>query len=71
MAAVVVVIVPFYAAFIVTLQAIEMSSSGGIVIMPLASLRQIRYGEIIVVAAFNLVREAMLHGGIGLLDVVG
>ena len=31
---------------------------------------QIRYGEIVVVAAFNLVGEAMLHGGPGLFDVV-
>jgi len=29
----------------------------------LVGVRQIRYGEIVVVAAFNLIGEAMLHGG--------
>ena len=70
MAAVAVVIAPFYAAIIATRHAIGMSSSGDVILMPLVILRQIRYGEIIVVAAFNLVGEAMLHGGLGLLDVV-
>ena len=48
-----------------------MSSLGDVVLTPLVGLRQIRYEEIVVVAAFNLVGEAMLHGGLGLLNVVG
>ena len=71
MAAVAVVIAPFYTAIIATRQAIGTSSSGDVVLMPLVGLSQIRYGEIVVVAAFNLVGEAMLHGGLGLLDAVG
>ena len=65
------VAVPFYAAIIVTQQAIRTSSPSDVVLMPLVGLSQIRYGEIVVVAAFNLVGEAMLHGGLGLLDAVG
>ena len=57
----------FYAAIIV----VGVSSSGDVVLMPLVGLKQIRYGEIVVVAAFNLVGEAMLHGGLRLLDAVG
>ena len=30
----------------------------------LVGIRQIRYGEIVVVAIFNMVREAMLRGGV-------
>ena len=71
MAVVAVVITPFYAAIIAMRQAIETSSLDDIVLMPLVGLRQIRYGEIVVVAAFNLVGEAMLHGGLGLLDADG
>ena len=71
MAAVAVVIVPFYMAIIATRQAIETSSLYDVILMLLVGLRQIRYGEIIVVATFNLVGEAMLHGGLGLLDPVG
>ena len=71
MAAVTVIITPFFMAIIATWQAIEMSTSGDIILMPLVGLRQIRYGEIIVATAFNLVGEAMLHGGLGLLDAVG
>ena len=71
MAMVAVVIAPFYVAIIVMRQAIRTSSSGDVVLMPLVGLRQIRYGELVVVAAFNLVGEAMLHGGLGLLDAVG
>ena len=71
MAAVAVVIAPFYTAIIATRQAIGTSSPGNIILMPLVSLKQIIYGEIVVVAAFNLVGEAMLHGGFGLLDAVG
>ena len=71
MAAVTAVIAPFYAAIIAMRQTIGMSSSGDVIIMPLVGLRQIRYGEIVVVAAFNLVGEAMLYGGLGLLDAIG
>jgi len=71
MAAVAVVIAPFYTAIIATRQAIGTSSPGNIILMPLVSLKQIIYGEIVVVATFNLVGEAMLHGGLGLLDAVG
>ena len=42
-----------------------MSSPIDVVLMPLVGLRQIRYGEIVVVAAFNLVGEAMLHDALG------
>ena len=70
MAAVAVVIALFYVAIIATRQAIETSSSGDVILMPLVGLRQIRYGEIIVVAAFNLVGEVMLHGGLELLNAV-
>ena len=48
-----------------------MSSLGDVVLTPLVGLRQIRYEEIIVIVAFNLVGEAMLHGRLGLLDAVG
>ena len=71
MAAVAVVIASFYAAIIAMRQAIRMSSPGDVVLTPLVGLRQIRYGEIVVVDTFNLVEEAMLHGRLGLLDVVG
>ena len=71
MVAVAVVIAPFYAAIIAMRQAIGTSSPGDVILMPLVGLRQIRYGEIVVVAAFSLVGEAMLHGGLGLLDAVG
>ena len=47
-----------------TQQAVRASSLGDIVLMPLVGLRQIRYGEIVVVATFNLVEEAILHGGL-------
>jgi len=70
MAVVAVVIALFYAAIIVTWQAIGTSSPDDVVLMPLVGLRQIRYGEIVVVAAFNLVGEAMRHGGLGLLNAV-
>ena len=66
-----VIIAPFYAAIIAMWQAIGMSTSGDIILMPLVGLRQIRYGEIVVATAFNLVGEAMLHGGPRLLDAVG
>ena len=71
MAAVAVIIAPFYMEIIAAWQVIGTSSPYDIVLMPLVSLRQIRYGEIIIVAAFNLVGEAMLHGGFRLLDAVG
>ena len=60
----------FYAAIIATRQEIGTSSLGDVVLMPLVGLRQIKYGVIVIVAAFNLVGEAMLHGGPGLLDAV-
>jgi len=62
MAAVAVVIAPFYAAIVATRQAIGTSGPDDVVLMPLVGLRQIRYGEIVVVAAFNLVGETMRHG---------
>ena len=70
MATVAVIIASFYAAIIATRQAIRTRSPGDVVLMPLVDLRQIRYREIIVVSAFNLVGEPMLHGGLELLDVV-
>ena len=48
---------------IATRQAIRTSSPGDIILMPLVGLRRIRYEEIVVIAAFNLVREAMLLAG--------
>ena len=71
MAAVAVIIALFYVAIIAMRQAIRTNSPGDVILMPLVGLRQIRYGEIVVVATFNLVGEAMLHGGLGLLDAVG
>ena len=71
MAAVTVVTTPFYAAIITTWQAIRKSSPNDIILTPLVGLRQIKYREIIVITAFNLVGEAMLHGVLGLLDAVG
>jgi len=63
MAAVAVVIALFYAVIIIaTWQAVGASSPGDVVLMSLVGLRQIRYGEIVVVAAFNLVGEMMRHG---------
>ena len=62
MAVVAVVIALFYAAIIVTWQAIRTSSPDDVVLMPLVGLRQIRYREIVVVAVFNLVGETMRHG---------
>ena len=62
MAAVVVVIAPFYTAIIATRQAIGTSSPGNVILMPFVGLRQIKYEEIVVVAAFNLVGETMRHG---------
>ena len=60
MAAVAIVMAPFFATIIIaTRQAIRPKSPGDIVLILLVGLRQIRFGEI--VAAFNLVREAMLH----------
>ena len=53
-----VIIASFYMAIIAMWQVIRTSSPGNIVLMPLVDLRQIRYGEIIVVATFNLVEEA-------------
>ena len=61
MAAVAVVIAPFYAAIIIaTRQVVGASNSSDVVLMPLVGLRQIRFGEII--AAFDLVGETMRHG---------
>ena len=40
------------------------SSLGDVVLMVLVSLRQISFREIINVAAFDLVREAILHGAL-------
>ena len=71
MAAVAVIIAPFYVAINATRKAIGTSSPSDVVLMPLVGLRQIRYGEIVVIAAFNLVGEAMLHGRLGLLNAVG
>ena len=62
MAAVAVVIAPFYAAIIAIRQAIDTSSPGDVVLMPLVGLRQIRYKEIIVVVEFNLVGETIRRG---------
>jgi len=56
MAAVAVVVVPFYAEIIIaTQQAIGPKSSGVVVLMPLVGLMQIRFGEII--ATFDLMAE--------------
>ena len=41
---------------------VGMSSPGDVVLMVLVCLRQISFGEIIDVAAFDLVGEAILHG---------
>ena len=60
MAAVTVVITPFFTAIIATRQAIRASSLGDVILILLVGLRQIRFGEI--VAVFNLVRETMRHG---------
>ena len=40
------------------------SSPGNVVFMVLVSLRQISFGEIVDVAAFDLVGEAILHGAL-------
>ena len=43
---------------------VRTSSPGDVVLMVLVSLRQISFREIINVAAFDLVREAILHGAL-------
>ena len=60
MAAVAVVITPFFAAIIATRQTIGTSSPGDVILILLVDLRKIRFGEII--AAFDLVGEMMRHG---------
>ena len=61
--AVVIVKAPFFTAIIIaTLRAVGASSPGDVVLILLVGLRQIRFGEIIDVAAFDLIGEAMLHG---------
>ena len=43
---------------------VGMSSPSDVVLMVLVSLRQISFGEIVDVAAFDLVGEAILHGAL-------
>ena len=63
MAAVAVIITPFYTAIIIaTRQAIGVSSPGDVVLILVVGLRWIRIGENVDVAAFDLVGEAILHG---------
>ena len=63
--AVAVVIAPFFTAIIIaTRQAVEMSSLSNVVLTLLVGLRQIEFGEIVDVAIFDLVREAILHGAL-------
>jgi hypothetical protein len=64
-AAVAVVIAPFFAAIIIAMRrSVGASSPGDVVLMLLVGLRQIRIREIVDVAAFDLVGEAMLHGAL-------
>ena len=49
------VITPFFAAIIATRQTIGTSSPGDVILILLVDLRKIRFGEIVDVAAFDLV----------------
>ena len=63
MAAIAVVTAPFFAAIIVaTRQMVGVSSLGDVILILKVGLRQIRFGEIVDIAAFYLIGEAMLHG---------
>jgi hypothetical protein len=65
MAVVAVIIAPFFAVIIIaTRQAVGASSPVNVILILLVGLRQIRFGEIIDVAAFDLVGEATLHGAL-------
>jgi hypothetical protein len=66
MVVVAVIIAPFFAVIIIaTRQAVGASSLVNVVLILLVGLiRQIRFGEIVDVAAFDLVGEAMLHGAL-------
>ena len=47
---------PFFVAIIIaTWQAVKASSPGDVILVPLVGLRQIRFGEIVDVAAFDLI----------------
>jgi hypothetical protein len=61
MAVVAVIIAAFFVAIIiVTRQAARASSQGDVVLILVVGLKQIKFREIIDVAAFDLVREAMM-----------
>ena len=49
---------------IATRQVVGVSSSGDVILILLVSLRQIRFVEIVDIAVFDLVGEAMLHGAL-------
>ena len=65
MVAIAVVMAQFYAEIIVAAwQVVEVSSPGDVILILVVGLRQIRIGEIIDVATFDLVGEVMWHGAL-------